>query len=876
MKVKVFSKYYILNWVGFLLILSSCAPERKGIVANVYHNTTARYNAYFYAKLHMDEIQQAVMESQENNFNKILAIFPKTDTSLINSLNTKIEDCIKKASVAIERHPNSHWADDSYILIGQCRLYNQNFSDAIETFKYVNTQSKDNSARHLALIKLMRTFIEAREYNNAVAVSDYLKKEKLNRGNKVQLHITKAYLYQLNGDYSNVISNLSVAAPLMKNDEGKARIYYIIGQIYQELGFDAQAYDNYEQVLKSNPEYELYFYARLNMAQVYDLSKERDTKKIRKYFRKLLKDKKNLEYKDKIYYEMAAFERKQGNLDEAIDLYKQSVLASINNSRQKAYGYLALGRIYYDTSRYELAKAYYDSTISVLPEDELEYEQIAQRQKVLANFVEQLNIIEEQDSLLALAAMDSVELDAFLDDVLREQEREKQEQEIVEKRQTRRSRNANFPDVQSPFDAQNQARASNSEGSWYFYSPAAISMGRTAFVRRWGNRPLQDNWRRGNKDISATFAKDNVDTIQATENLASEEMQSSGRRSPEELAGAQKQMFYADIPFTEEQQQQALAQIEGAYYKLGGIYDFDLNEKQNAVETFETLLSRFPSSEYKPEVLYQLYLIYKELSDDTYIKYKNQLLKEFPESIYAKIIENPNYRQESKLASEKMKQIYKEAYTLYEKGEYAKAEQIVSASLLENPDNNFADNMALLRVLITGKRENAAQYQLALQNFLVKYPESELQEYATTLLESVRNFDSKEAASKGAQYIPEFDEKHSFIILYKNNKNLSSTLPKVIEAFNKQYFPDQKLTTANLMLENGRVMIIVEDFADMNTAKSYYSKFNSEVSPLNNLPSEEAKENVNENFVITEDNLNILYKTKDIENYLRFFEKNYM
>ena len=863
MKVKVFSKYYILIWLSFSLILSSCAPERTGLVASIYHNTTARYNAYFYAKMRMDEIQQAILESQENNFNKILPIYPKADTAFISTLNTQIEDCIKKSSIAIERHPNSRWADDSYVLIGQCRLYDQDFGDAINTFKYVNTQSEDDEARHQALIKLMRTFIEAQEQNNAVAVSDYLKKEKLNRENKVQLYLTRAYLYQINGDYSNVVSNLLVAAPLMHNDEGKARIYYIIGQIYQELGFDAQAYENYEQVLKSNPEYEFYFYARLSMAQVYDLSKEKDTKKIRKYFKRLLKDKKNLEYKDKIYYEMAAFEQKQGNMDEAIELYNKSVRASLNNSRQKAYGYLALGRIYYDTSKYELAKAYYDSTVSVLPQDEAEYAEIEQRQKVLANFVEQLNTIQEQDSLLALAAMDSTELNAVLDNILKEEEKNQQEQEKAKKKQTRRANNSAFPEVQSPFEKKDEE--AKSDDNWYFYSSAAISMGHTAFIRRWGNRPLEDNWRRSDKSIASNFNSGNADTVAVT-NASEEDPQ-----SPEEIADAKKQILYADIPFSADQKKDALGLVEEAYFKLGGIYDFDLHEKQHAIETFETLLSRFPNSEHTPEVLYQLYLIYKDLNDDTYIKYKNQLLNDFPESLYAKIILNPDYRQESNLASEKMKKTYKEAYDLYKKGDYAKAEQLISASLLENPDNGFSDNMAMLSVLITGERENKSQYQLALQNFIDKYPDSELQEYANKLLDNARNFDSKVA-----QYIPELDEKHSFVVLYKNTRGLSTRLTKAIEAFNQQYYAGQKLTTANLMLDNGQVMVIVENFPDLNTAKAYYKKFNGENSPIKSLSSEELKDNVNQNFIITEDNLNILYKTKDIRNYLRFFQKNYM
>jgi tetratricopeptide (TPR) repeat protein len=869
LKVKDFSKYYILWWIAVPFLLSACAPERSGMVAGVYHNTTARYNAYFYADLRMQEIQAAIRQSQQNNFNDILRIYPEVDTSLISSLDEQVEDCIKKASIAIERHPNSQWADDSYILIGQCRAYRQNFGDAINTFKYVNTNSEDDNARHRSLIKLMRTFIEAGEQNNAIAVSDFLKKEKLNRTNKADLHLTRAYLAQINEDYSAMVGNLLLSAPLLKNDEGRARTYFIIGQVYQDLGFDAQAYQNYEEVLSSNPEYELYFYARLNMAQVYDLSKENDTRKIRKYFKKLLKDKKNLEYQDKIYYEMAAFEQKQGNLEDAMKYYNESVLASINNNRQKAYAYLALGRIYYnDKKDYELAKAYYDSTMIVLPQDEEEYGAISERQKVLENFVKQLLTIQEQDSLLALAEMDTLELSAYLDDVIAEQDRLQQEEEKKARRRRRiSSTNSTFANVESPF--MQETPAGGSGENWYFYTPSAVSIGRTAFVRKWGNRQLEDNWRRSEKTIEENFAQDNVEQITAAEDIP------TIGPVTENTADSRKQQLYADIPSSEEARQLALNSVEEAYFNLGGIYNFDLEEKLNAIETFETMMARFPKSEYRPEVLYELYLLYKELNDDTYTSYKNTLLQEYPESIYAKILENPNYRQESSLASEKMKEIYKAAYELYRSGDYDQAGKMVAASLNEYPDNDFSDNMKLLQVLITGQMEDFYQYQLGLQNFLEQHPESDLYAYAEGLLEKSRTFKEEEAKRRGASYRERFEQPHSFIILYNNAQNISTDLPKAINAFNEQQFADSKLTAANLMLEGGRVMIIVEKFADKEAAVEYFRQFNGENAPLQQL-SDSQKAEVQEHFLITEENLNIMLQTQDIDKYLLFFEKHYM
>ena len=65
----------------------------------------------------------------------------------------------------------------------------------------------------------------------------------------------------------------------------------------------------------TNPEYEVDFYARLYLAQVTEISRSKSVNAALKSFRKLLKDSKNKEFKDKIYYEMGVFELKQKNLD---------------------------------------------------------------------------------------------------------------------------------------------------------------------------------------------------------------------------------------------------------------------------------------------------------------------------------------------------------------------------------------------------------------------------------------------------------------------------------------------------------------------------------------------------------------------------------
>ena len=103
------------------------------------------------------------------------------------------------------------------------------------------------------------------------------------------------------------------------------------------------------------------------LGQVSDLNLN-DRSRLDKYFTKLLKDTKNKEYRDKIYYEMARLNYRQQRYPEALALLRKSVQATEQNKAQKAYTYLLAGRIYYDNlQRYPLAAAYYDSTVQNMP-----------------------------------------------------------------------------------------------------------------------------------------------------------------------------------------------------------------------------------------------------------------------------------------------------------------------------------------------------------------------------------------------------------------------------------------------------------------------------------------------------------------------------
>lgn len=847
-------KYIYICLFGIVI---GCSPYKNNPLSSSFHDLTAHYNAYFIANERINEIEKTIFDGQQWNYNRVLPIYAQFDTTTSSSLKPQIDDCVQKASIAIQRHPNSKWEDDSYILVGMARHYASEFPDAIETYKYVNTHSEDDDARHYALTELIRSFTEFGEYKNAIAVTDYLAKEELSKVNQRRLHLNSAYLYQKKGDRSKMVGNLVKAEELL-NTSDKARINFIIGQVYQELGFESEAFRYYKNVLKNHPSYELEFYAKLYMARVTELADDSDLKKIQKYFKNLLRDPKNKEYQDKIYYELAGFELKNNDVNSAIENYKLSVKTSENNNRQKGLSYLRLGEIYYDTLKnYVLAKSYYDSTVSTMPKDEENFEAIQERQEILVDFVKQIVVIQTNDSLLHLASLpeDSV-ISMFVTKIEAERVAEKERKKKARQAAINRARNI----TQNSGD--NLITTASVGSVWYFDNSNALSRGRNDFKRKWGDRALEDDWRRKNK---APSGNDETQEL----NYTAEVSESTGEEQPEESAEAEARKMMESIPTTEEAKQVLLNEIEVALYNLGNIYSLRLQEDANAASSFEDLLHRFPETTYEAEVLYQLYLLYKDINPDL-SKEKGDLLKEkYPETIYAKLVDNPNYREESFALSEQLKKLYKKLYGQYKSGSFQEVLYSADSVLAKHPDNEFSDNIALLKALSIGKTEEDHKYQFELGEFIKNYPESELNSYAASLLTASEDFQQKRYNSSRARFIEDFAQKHLFIIVYDIKSNLSSELTPFVDKYLKSKNLSN-LKTGNLILSDDKSMLLVNVFPGKGTAMSFLNSFNQEAELKSTFKG--AKLDV---LVITEDNFDILYRTKDVSAYLTFFEKHY-
>jgi tetratricopeptide (TPR) repeat protein len=853
--------------------------ERNNVFSKSYHNTTARYNGYFLAKEKMKELDLEVKTSYKEDYNKVLPIYYPITAKSKTTITPMVEDIIKKASIPIQRHKNSRWIEESYILIARARYFKQDYGNAIDTYKYVNTVSKNDKDRHTALTQLLLTFIADNQLNNATAVVDYLNKERVTGRNRAPFFKAKAYYFFIRGDYPRCILNLRRAEYFTWNGDEKARLHFIIAQLYQETGKPNAAYVHYKLCLRQGPSYELGFYAKLYMAQNLEQERAQDAKKIERNFRKLLKDRKNLEYRDKIYYEMARFELKRDQVPSAMQYLRKSLDIS-SNPIQKGYSYLLSGIVSYDKLRaFEQAKYYYDSAVNTLDNGLPEYPEILKRQKILDEFVTQLKIIRKEDSVLRLSKMDTISLNELISKRIAEEQEKARKQDLLKQKQARAERinNSGSPTLPSP--------GGQSGGGFYFSDPGQVARGKSEFTQRWGNRPLEDNWRRSNKDkvFGEEVGEKGVEAKEDGEEdneVAGSDPKRDQKTDMDKLAASVRKQILKDIPRDEAAVEESKNKLKKALYTIGKIYDQKLKEPDNAILRFEELLERFPDYEKEDEVMYYLFILYQRRGSPKSEHYKRELMRKYKNSSYTMRAINPNYTEESKAINDVVRRVYREAYELHQSGYYQKSDSLALHTLQTYPINDYKDKLTLLRILNTAKLKGPVAYKTELIAFAEDFKSSELVPYSKELIRLCDEYMEAQISGKSKNKAPSetkdgpyklLPADPHFVIVAYSNKSLSvASQINEIARFNDRNMASEQFQINQFILNDVYTMVVIKQFEGKEPSLRYLNQIKTLDSPLKTL-----KDSDYVLFCIAEANFFTLFKLKRIDEYLDFFKSSY-
>ena len=868
-----------LLYILITLTFFSCSVEKDTMTSKAYHNTLARYNGYFLAKEKMKEVEQTVAESSPDNFSRVLKVYPTVTSGTVSAINPDLEEVIKKASLPIQRHKNSKWVDNSYTLVGVSRYYRMDYDNASITFKYVNSKGEDENDKHEALTWLLRTFTQTEQYDNAFSVVSHLGKKDLTDKNKELFSLAKAELYQKIEEKNSFLKSMKESAEVVKNRNNKARVNFIMGQLNQELKNNEEAYKNYTVVIRKSPTYEMSFYAKLYRTQVTDLNKK-DPKKVIKYYKKLLRDEKNEEYQDKIYYEMARFEYKQEKLPSSLDYLTQSLRANKGNINQKAYSYLMKAEIYYEDLRnYRQASIFYDSTFATLDKTEKKYPEVKKRAEVLKEFVKQWEIVHREDSLQKLAKMDTASLYAFLDSSILAEEKAIQEE--IERKKEAEERKKNLAannQTQNNLNILNNAMGGRGNATWYFYNPALLDKGKMAFTQKWGERELADNWRRESKK---KLEIEEVDIEELEENSEGEKEQ----KSTDELQAARlkkkRDERLKQIPFSKKQLDESNERLKNALYELAGIYHLKLSETKYGSDTYERLAKEFSKFEKIDEVYYTLYIMNQEIQPDKSEYYKNLLLREYPNSVYAKLVLDPEYLIKNEQLNKRAQGKYAIAYDLHKNELYDSSYNACDKILVEFPETDIKDKIVFLKALNIGMQDTSVIiFKQLLEKFIADYQQSELIPLANEYLNGLNEYINKKIAPATTSSAMEFpkvkfaldmNEPHYFISIVEKGKVKKFKVENAFAQFNDQNWASEKYKTKTMLFKKTSFMVQITEFKDGKKALNYYNTINVSSDILEGMPVKG-----HDSFIISKSNFEKFYKGKYLKEYLSFFREKYI
>ena len=851
---KLLKKAFLLLFL--LVFFSGCSTKKKTWFSRQYHNTTAKYNGYFNGNESIKYGVKKISDSFEDDYSTVLPVFRTGDLKKSKSTLPYMDKAIQKGSIVIQKHSIKirgkeycRWIDDNYFMVGKAYFYKGEFDEAAKTFSFIIEEYKKTPIVYEASMWLSRCFIEKKDF---VAAESIL--IELTNNRKFPEKLEKDF-EKINADFYVRQKNYPLAKESLLNcinkyklKKDKARLNYILAQIFQIEENFKQASKYYNQVLKSNSDYSMVFNTKMNLALCADKS-SKNSEKMRKDLIKMTKDDKNKEYLDQIYYTIAKMDVSAEDTLLAKENYLKSTLYSISNDPQKALSFLALAEIEFYSSNFVSSELFYDSTIYFMPEEYRLYKPTLEKYLVLKDLVNNLNIINLQDSLIQLALMPRAEVNAIIKSIIDkelEKERLEKEQEMLKQQNLfENNRNTN----------RNEQFGNNtSGGKWYFYNPATLSFGLSEFRKKWGKRKLEDDWRRKNrKSISIS-----------TEDSSATSLEATNFKDP--------QFYLQQIPSTPKDFTQAREKIANSCYQAAIIYRHDLNKIEKSNEMLKKILSIVDvDTGFLPMTHYNLYLNYLALEKEVQTKSTRQhILSNYPASVYANIILDPDYLLSVQSVNDIEDLNYEKDYQSYIGGDFAEVLNLTGIT----KKSDLEEKYLFLRAISYLKKGDSIVAINTLDQ--IKSAEDKaLSKYVSNLLDILDDqtdlIEANRVAIEKTPYILSREDNHMLMLILPKEGVDVSFLKTLLSDYNSENHSTEIFEISAMMMGLDFHLLTIKLFSNSKDVMSYYDGLKQNNKIINEIRT-------NEYYLlpISLENFQDFYVNKDLKGYSKFFELKYL
>lgn len=709
-------------------VLYACSTKKDTLINRNFHALTTKYNVLFNGKEAFKVGVEGINSGYKDDYFRQLPIEPiefEEDKITIPKYSnggmgagfgddkkeeaqkaaTPFEKAEEKAVKAIQRHgmningvERNSQIDDAYFLLGKSRYYSQRFIPAIEAFNYVIANYPDASL--IAETKIWRAKTNVRLDNEEFAIESMKLLLQVKDTLEVDLpdeiieqgHTALAMAYVKADSVQKVKKHLYFATKTLLNREQGARNLFILGQIYASENKKDSAIMVFSRLanFKKAP-YKFRIHANIEIAK--NSTKDSSTVALIKKMQKLIKNRDNRPYLDELYYQVGFLHEKNDSISAAIDYYNQSIKAKNGSNKQKTFTYEKLGNLYFKKDDYQLASAYYDSVLNVTSDSlDLRIRRVKRKYKNLASLIKFENIVSENDSILKIASLSKDDQEVFFQKYI--DDLKKKDEEAAQLKLNQIAFGGNFG---------GNSLQSSKQGKWYFYNNQTLGFGKTEFQKVWGNRKLEDDWRWSSK---IKISDNSTDSLQVNTKDLRYDLTS----------------YLERIPTNEKVIDTLKIDRNQALYELGIIYKEQFKNLTFAINRLERVKNLNPKEDLILPINWHLYQVYKDIGEESKSNiHKDIILTKYSNTVFAKIIKNPNEKIIQEVAVDEVEDKYKEFYYIYKEHKYQETVKLIVDFLPTIQNSKLIAKFELLRAYAIGKYTDIEAYKFALESVAVRY-----------------------------------------------------------------------------------------------------------------------------------------------------------
>ena len=439
----------IIAGIGF----NSCSTKKDAFLNRNWHALNTKYNTLYNGNIAFDEGRETLNANYQDDYWEVL---PVERLEVSGEIKLDSEDnnpnfiiAEEKATKAIQKHSmdikdveRNPQTDEAFLLLGKARYFDERYIPSLEAFNYI--LKKYPASDKLSEARIWREKVNIRLENEDLAIKNLknlMKYDKLEDQEYADARSMMAQAYINLNAPDTAIQQLKIASHYTKKNPEKGRYYYIIGQLYNQIGHKDSANYAFDKIIDLNRKSPRVYMINAHLQKIRNTELTGENKEeLLEYLTDLEENRENRPFLDKIYRQIAEYHLETESDSLAIVYFNKSLRKTENKPKLNALNYENLAEYNFDQNLYKNSGAYYENHVAELKKAKEEAEKKA-KEKITDGF-------------------------------------------------------AAFSESKG---------GKENKGSFYFYNITSLGYGKNDFKNKWGTRTLEDNWRWSNKNTTTAI-----------------------------------------------------------------------------------------------------------------------------------------------------------------------------------------------------------------------------------------------------------------------------------------------------------------------------------------------------------------------------------